>query len=97
MDAEQFEILGSLRQKTKKLIQLLEAERADKTLLKDENSKLRTSVDQQAEKIKELEQKYDKLKLAKALASESEDVHDARIKVNRMVREIDKCIALLNR
>jgi hypothetical protein len=26
-----------------------------------------------------------------------EDVHETKIQVNRIVREIDKCIALLNR
>jgi hypothetical protein len=37
------------------------------------------------------------LKLAKAIALTDDTSHDAKIKVNRIVREIDKCIALLNR
>ena len=97
MNVDQIEILGSLRQKTKKLIELLESERAEKITLKNENSQLRVSMVQQEAKIHELEQKYEKLKLAKAMASDSDEIHDAKIKVNRMVREIDKCIALLNR
>ena len=40
---------------------------------------------------------WNKLKLAKTMVASSHDVHDAKLKVNRMVREIDKCIALLNR
>jgi len=31
------------------------------------------------------------------LAGNSEDSHQAKLKINRIVREIDKCIALLNR
>ena len=41
--------------------------------------------------------KYNKLKLAKRLLASSGDSHDAKIKINRIVREIDKCVALLNR
>jgi hypothetical protein len=29
--------------------------------------------------------------------ADSEDANEARIRINRIVREIDKCIALLNR
>ena len=49
------------------------------------------------ERLKEIEEKYNKLKISKALITSSEDVHDAKLRVNRMVREIDKCIALLNK
>ena len=48
-------------------------------------------------RLNDLEEKYNKLKISKALIVSSNDVHDAKLKVNRMVREIDKCIALLNR
>jgi len=48
-------------------------------------------------KITDTELKFDNLKLAKVIASSDESTHDAKIKVNRIVREIDKCIALLNR
>ena len=44
-----------------------------------------------------LEEKYNKLKLAKNLTESLGGSHEAKIKVNRIVREIDKCIALLNR
>ena len=36
------------------------------------------------------------MELAKGIAS-AESTHDAKIKINRIVREIDKCIALLNK
>ena len=35
--------------------------------------------------------------IAKALIGSEEDSHEAKQKINRIVREIDKCIALLNR
>ncbi len=48
------------------------------------------------DKIKELEQKIDELQLAGAFSSSSADVKEARQNISRLVREIDKCIALLN-
>ena len=47
-------------------------------------------------KIKELEQKIDKLQLAGAFEASAADVKEARQNIGRLVREIDKCISLLN-
>ncbi len=47
-------------------------------------------------KIKELEQKIDKLQLAGAFETSAIDVKEARQNINRLVREIDKCISLLS-
>lgn len=47
-------------------------------------------------KIKELEQKIDKLQLAGAFEASAADVREARQNISRLVREIDKCISLLN-
>lgn len=43
-----------------------------------------------------LEQKYENLKLAKMLAVSDDDNKDAKNRIQKLVREIDKCIALLN-
>lgn len=47
-------------------------------------------------KIKELEQKIDKLQLAGAFEASAADVREARQNISRLVREIDRCISLLN-
>jgi hypothetical protein len=44
-----------------------------------------------------LERKVADLKLAKSFLATDENSHDARIKINRIVREIDSCIALINK
>ncbi|HKL02251.1 MAG TPA: hypothetical protein VJ911_01195, partial [Cryomorphaceae bacterium] len=44
-----------------------------------------------------LQKEYDRLKLAKALVSNTGDKAEMKFRVNELVREIDKCIALLNR
>jgi hypothetical protein len=46
--------------------------------------------------LKVLRNENEKLKLAKAFTS-SDDSKDAKLQISKIVREIDKCIALLNK
>ncbi len=71
--------------------------------LKQKNEDLRTSILQRDNAIKELklssrilEAKYANLKLAKVISINDEEAKDAKLKISRLVREVDKCIALLN-
>ena len=66
--------------------------------LQNQNLELHQDVEKLEEKLSDLDKKYENLKIAKVLSSlPGEDVHETKIQVNRIVREIDKCIALLNR
>lgn len=47
--------------------------------------------------IEEINEKYKVLKMAKSLEGTSSENKDVKLKINEMVREIDKCIALLNK
>lgn len=48
--------------------------------------------------LMELEQKYKVMKMAKSLeGGEVDNNKDLKLKINEMVKEIDKCIALLNK
>ena len=76
---------------------MLEQEKEEKHFLKQHNLELQKKVKMNLARISELELKYANLKIAKSLLADNEDSHDAKIRVNRIVREIDKCIALLNR
>ena len=86
-----------LESRIQQLIGMYEKERSVKEKFSKEKSELQEQIRLGQERVKVLEGKYNKLKISKALIASSEDVHDAKLKVNRMVREIDKCIALLNR
>lgn len=44
----------------------------------------------------ELQRKYDILKIAKIIEMTNLDTHKAKLQLNKIVREIDNCIALLN-
>ena len=57
---------------------------------------LKTINDQHQKTINELKDKIKLLKIAKS-AETKEGAVDAKLKINEMVREIDKCIGLLNK
>jgi len=97
MNASQVQIIDELKSRLDRLISLLEREREEKEMLKQSNFDLQKKVKTHQSRISELELKYANLKIAKSLLAENDDSHDAKIRVNRIVREIDKCIALLNR
>ena len=86
-----------LQLRIQQLIDVYEQEKLSNELLSKNKSELQEQIRHGKDRIKDLERKYNKLKISKALITSSEDMHDAKLKVNRMVREIDKCIALLNR
>jgi len=97
MNASQVQIIEKLNSNLQRLLSKLESEREEKQSLKHSNSELQKKIEIQQTQISELELKYTNLKIAKSLLAENENSHDAKIRVNKIVREIDKCIALLNR
>ncbi len=97
MNASQVQIIEELNSRLLRILSRLESEREEKQSLKNNNIQLQKKIAIQQTQISELEIKYTNLKIAKSLLADNEDSHDAKIRVNRIVREIDKCIALLNR
>ena len=97
MNAEQVEIFGTLKGRIKEVMRRLEHEKKEKEKVRSEFQNLKQQFEQLSEDYKELEQKYNTLKLARVLNGGNGEDQDAKLKVNRIVREIDKCIALLNR
>jgi len=97
MKADQVEIVGTLRSGIRELIELYERVKEEKGKVVEEKEKLVSRLHKQEKIINELEHKYNTLKIAKSILAGSDNGNEARLKVNRMVREIDKCIALLNR
>mgnify|MGYP000975913712 FL=1 len=42
--------------------------------------------------IDDLEKKYESLRLANTIVGSKEDKHATKLKINTLIREIDKCI-----
>jgi len=98
MDIRHDEIFSSLRQRIRSIISLYEEQKANVSELQKKNTDLQLQVTALENKLDDLDKKYENLKIAKVLSSvPGEDVHETKVQVNRIVREIDKCIALLNR
>ena len=82
-----------------KLSRLMEAH----TQLKEENRQLRNAIDRQSVELDELRrqyasltQSYTELKLAKIIGMGDTDIDSAQKRLSKLVREVDKCIELLN-
>jgi predicted nucleic acid-binding Zn-ribbon protein len=97
MSGQGYEELIILNRKLDELLdryQNLKNEVAD---LKRGNEVLKGIIDEREEKLKELEIKYERIKLSGALLGEGEHALDAKKKITELMREIDRCVALLNR
>ena len=71
--------------------------------IKTENSELYAMVDERDQKIKELEAMltqanadYESLKMAKMLEVTDGDLEGAKKKVAKLIRDVNKCITLIN-
>ena len=97
MSVDQVYIIDDLKQKFQVLRNRLEVQGSSNVKLSEDNQNLIDKLKQQEEEINELKKQNNTLKLAKAFSVESEESQEAKLQINRIVREIDKCIALLNR
>jgi len=97
MNIEQKSIDIKLKSKIEELISAYEKLKGENLKLKEQMATLENVMQEREIAYIELDKKYNQQQLAKAFVTSSEDAHDAKIKVDMVVREIDKCIALLNR
>ncbi len=96
MDSNENQLVIQLKEKIETIVSMLEKSEEDRNRLQKEKLQLTEQIKLKTTAFEELERRYETLKLAKAILGSGENSHDARIRVNRIVREIDKCIALLN-
>ena len=90
-------LLREFKGKLDKLINLHLRMKREKQLLIEEQSQMKEQIRLLNLQNEELVKNKEDLKFAKSLLGADEDSHEAKIKINRLVREIDKCIALLNK
>jgi predicted nucleic acid-binding Zn-ribbon protein len=97
MSGQGYEELIILNRKIEELLDRYNNLKREVEDLKNGNRVLRTELQYREEKVKELETKYERIKLSGALLGESENGIEAKKKITELVREIDRCVALLNR
>ena len=90
-------VVNEVKSNIEKLIGLRESLKREKVTLLDANRLLEKTVEEQQSEIKELHGTIEMLKMAKSIAVADSNSTNAKLKINELVREIDKCISLLNK
>ena len=88
-------MLDNIRQQYIRLVSAYESEKAERLSLEEENRRLSQLCKTREEKITELEKKIDNLKLANAFSGADERTPEAKKKIEALVKEIDRCIGLM--
>lgn len=89
-------VINGLKQKIELIISKYEQVMAENSRLSDELRNCKDALNISINNVKELEDKVNKLQLVEAFKTSSQDVREAKQKIGKMVKELDKCIALLN-
>ena len=97
MSGQGLEELALLNKKIEELFERYNDLRTKNRDLKNENDTLKRYIEERELKIRDLEKRYERIKISGALMGEREGAGEAKKKINELVREIDRCVALLNR
>lgn len=90
------EIVDSLQSKLNRLLSKYELLQIENQQLLEKSEKLVLEVNEKQESIDAIEERYESLKIANAIVGSKEDKHTTKLKINTLIREIDKCIAQLD-
>lgn len=90
-------IIKSLDEKIDRLIRDNERVRGEYAAVSVERDSLRKENRELKESITALEKRIRLLELGEGLTAGTADTKQARLRINRLMREIDRCIALMNR
>ena len=90
-----FDMINKLKERIQQLISAYETEREQRIRLEADLARSETQNETYRKQITELERTIDNLKLADAFKSGNTDNAEARKKIDRLIKEIDKCITLM--
>ena len=90
-------IINNIEVKLGKIILKLGELQLEKSDLQKNNHALNERLQEKERQIASLQDKVKLMNISKSVDSDSEDMKATRLKINEYVREIDKCIALLNK
>lgn len=88
-------MLETIKQKISQLIAAYEAEKAERQRLESLLEKSNDQNDAYRKQITELTRQIDNLKLAEAFKAGSAGSPEARKKISSLIKEIDRCITLM--
>ena len=97
MTEDRDKLLLNLEVRVKQVMLLCDKLKQENNRLKDEAMLKDEKVESLQKELSQLNQKYDGLKMARTITAASVDVEAAKLKLSKMVREVDKCIGLLRK
>ena len=96
--SEEFSAIEEIREYVLGLQKNFELKKEENKILNDKIDSLKNEKDDLQALINQLKEQIKMLKLAKQIdGDEVKESKDVKLMINEMVREIDKCIALLNK
>lgn len=90
-------MLEGIKSDIEKLIALYESERAERKRLASELERSKAQNESCRKQIAELEQQIDNLHLSEAFMAPAGSDAGAKEKIDKLIKEIDKCISLLEK
>lgn len=90
------EAIHNLEDKLKMLLTNYEFLKEENEILLQNVGKLQHQLNQNKQLIEDQKKRYDLLKIAKTIDGSNESTRETKLKINALIREIDKCIIQLN-
>ena len=90
------EAIHLLEDKLKNLLSNYEFLKNENEILLQDTTKLRHQLLEKEQLLINQKKQYDLLKIAKTIEGSSNSTRDTKLKINTLIREIDKCIIQLN-
>jgi uncharacterized protein YPO0396 len=90
-------LLLDLEVRLRQVLLLCDKLKQENNHLKDELVLKDSKIDSIKEELSQMSQKYDNLKMVRTITAATVDVDTAKLKLSKLVREVDKCIGLLKK
>ncbi len=90
-------IIQNIVDKLEKLVKNYKNLQLENSKLQKDNDTLKVSLKEKEDSILSLQDKVKLINISKSIDADKDGVKATRLKINEYVREIDKCIALLNK
>ncbi|NLA62312.1 MAG: hypothetical protein GX857_03685 [Bacteroidales bacterium] len=97
MTEDRDKLLLNLEVRVRQVLLLCDKLEQENKMLKDGDSLKNERIERIEKELGIMNQKYDNLKMARTITAASVDVDAARLRLSKMVREVDKCIDLLKK
>ena len=97
MTEDRDKLLLNLEVRVRQVLLLCDKLEQENKMLKDGDSLKNERIERIEKELGIMNQKYDNLKMARTITAASVDVDAARLRLSKIVREVDKCIDLLKK